>query len=86
MNPLDIFLLSIDGLSERKFRFALNLVGILIGCAAITGLISMTQGLQSNVAGQLDMFGPTNLMVIPGMWAGDLPCRGGSSSTGGMSR
>ena len=77
MNPLDIFLLSIDGLSERKFRFALNLVGILIGCAAITGLISMTQGLQSNVAGQLDMFGPTNLMVIPGEMGGGPPMQGG---------
>ena len=77
MNPLDIFLLSINGLSERKFRFALNLVGILIGCAAITGLISMTQGLQSNVAGQLDMFGPTNLMVIPGEMGGGPPMQGG---------
>jgi len=77
LNPLDIFLLSINGLSERKFRFALNLVGILIGCAAITGLISMTQGLQSNVEGQLDMFGPTNLMVIPGEMGGGPPMRGG---------
>lgn len=77
MNPLDIFLLSINGLSERKFRFALNLVGILIGCAAITGLISMTQGLQSNVAGQLDMFGPMNLMVIPGEMGGGPPMQGG---------
>ncbi|MCK5671704.1 ABC transporter permease, partial [Candidatus Bathyarchaeota archaeon] len=77
MNPLDIFLLSIDGLSERKFRFALNLVGILIGCAAITGLISMTQGLQTNVSDQLDMFGPTNLMIIPGDVGGGPPRQGG---------
>ena len=77
MNPLDIFLLSIDGLSERKFRFALNLVGILIGCAAITGLISMTQGLQTNVSDQLDMFGPTNLMIIPGDVEGGPPRQGG---------
>jgi len=77
LNPLDIFLLSIDGLSERKFRFALNLVGILIGCAAITGLISMTQGLQTNVSDQLDMFGPTNLMIIPGEVGGGPPMQGG---------
>jgi putative ABC transport system permease protein len=66
-----------NGLGERKFRFALNLVGILIGCAAITGLISMTQGLQSNITDQLDMFGPTNLMILPGEMGGGPPMSGG---------
>jgi putative ABC transport system permease protein len=66
VNPLDIFLIASNGLKERKFRFALNLVGILIGCAAITGLISITQGLQTSVTGQLNVFGPTNLIIIPG--------------------
>ncbi len=69
--------MSLNGLGERKFRFALNLVGILIGCAAITGLISMTQGLQANVTDQLDMFGPTNLMIIPGEIGGGPPRTGG---------
>jgi putative ABC transport system permease protein len=66
LNPLDIFLIATNGLKERKFRFALNLVGILIGCAAITGLISVTQGLQTSVTGQLNVFGPSNLIIIPG--------------------
>jgi putative ABC transport system permease protein len=66
LNPLDIFLIATNGLKERKFRFALNLVGILIGCAAITGLISVTQGLQTSVMGQLNVFGPSNLIIIPG--------------------
>ncbi|MFC1803974.1 ABC transporter permease, partial [Thermoproteota archaeon] len=34
-------------------------------CAAVTGLISITQGLSVEVSGQLEMFGPTNIMVIP---------------------
>lgn len=66
MDPLDIFQIATNGLKERKFRFALNLVGILIGCAAITGLISITQGLQTSVSGQLNYFGPSNLIIIPG--------------------
>jgi putative ABC transport system permease protein len=66
LNPLDIFLMSTQGVKERKLRFALNLVGILIGCAAVTGLISVTQGLTDNVTGQLDVFGPTNIIIIPG--------------------
>ena len=58
--------MSTQGVRERKFRFALNLVGILIGCAAVTGLVSVTQGLTDSVTGQLEVFGPTNIIVIPG--------------------
>lgn len=66
MNPVDTFLIAVNGLKGRKFRFALNLVGILIGCAAITGLISITEGLQDSVTGQLNVFGPSNLIIMPG--------------------
>jgi putative ABC transport system permease protein len=66
MNPVDILKISGQGVQERKFRFALNLLGILIGCTAITGLISITQGLSNDVAAQLDVFGPTNIIIIPG--------------------
>ena len=61
----DTILTAFNGLKERKFRLALNVLGILIGCAAVTGLISITQGLSVEVSGQLDMFGPNNVMVIP---------------------
>lgn len=66
MRLTDIFTLAADGVKERKFRFVLNLVGIIIGCAAITGLISITQGLGGEISEQLEMFGPNNIMVIPG--------------------
>ncbi|MBN2336640.1 ABC transporter permease [Candidatus Bathyarchaeota archaeon] len=66
MNLPDIFLISTQGLRERKFRFVLNLVGIFIGCMAVTGLISLTQGLNDLVGDQLEMFGPNNIMVMPG--------------------
>ena len=61
----DILLMSVKGLRERKFRFTLNLIGILIGCLAVTGLISMTQGLNDLVGDQLDKFGPNNVMLLP---------------------
>lgn len=51
---------------ERKTRFVLNLVGVLIGCMAITGLISLTQGLNGLVGDQLETFGPRNIMIMPG--------------------
>ncbi len=62
----DIISMAAEGVKERKFRFALNLIGILIGCTAVTGLVSLTQGLNEEVSSQLGTFGPTNLMIIPG--------------------
>lgn len=61
----DTILVAFQGLNERKFRLALNILGVLIGCAAVTGLISITQGLTVEVSGQLESFGPKNVMVVP---------------------
>ena len=66
MKSGDILTSAWENVRSRKFRFALNLIGILIGCAAVTGLVSMTQGLSDSVSGQLQIFGPQNIMVIPG--------------------
>lgn len=66
MQADDILTVALNGLTERKFRLALNILGILIGCAAVTGLISITQGLSDEVGSQLEMFGPNNIMIVPG--------------------
>jgi putative ABC transport system permease protein len=65
LKPRDILLTAVNGLNERKLRLGLNVLGILIGIAAVTGLISITQGLTEEVSGQLEMFGPNNVMVVP---------------------
>ena len=65
MNILDFAHMSTEGLRERKFRFALNLVGILIGCAAVTGLISMTQGMKTSIVDDISIFGATTIQVYP---------------------
>jgi len=62
----DVLASAWDSVRSRKFRFALNLIGILIGCAAVTGLVSITQGLSNSVGGQLQIFGPQNIMVLAG--------------------
>lgn len=66
MKISDIALISANSLGERKFRFALNLIGILIGCAAITGLISLTQGMNADISGELGALGGNTITVIPG--------------------
>ena len=65
MNILDFASMSIEGISERKFRFALNLVGILIGCAAVTGIISMTGGMRSSIMDDIAIFGSNTIQVFP---------------------
>ena len=66
MKISDIAFISANSLGERKFRFALNLIGILIGCAAITGLISLTQGMNADISGELGGLGGNTITVIPG--------------------
>jgi putative ABC transport system permease protein len=68
----DILGISVEGIGERKIRFFLNLVGILIGCAAITGLISITQGMNNEINEQMSGFGVMTITVMP-----DMRARGG---------
>jgi len=67
MNIKDVLVMSVEGLGESKFRFALNLVGILIGCAAITGLISMTQGMSMEINDQMSGLGAMTITIMPDM-------------------
>jgi len=58
--------MAFESLSERKFRFALNLLGIMIGCAAVTGLISLTQGMNNEITSQIGILGTSTITIIPG--------------------
>jgi len=62
---LDITILSAEGLRERKFRVALNVLGILVGCAAVTGLVSLADGMNTQVRDQMSVIGTNTLFVIP---------------------
>ena len=66
MKLLDVVVMSFEGLGERKFRFALNLLGIMIGCAAVTGLISLTQGMNNEITSQMGVLGTSTINVLPG--------------------
>jgi len=66
VNFLDITKMAWEGVKSRKFRFLLNIIGIMIGCTAVTGLMSITQGLSNNISDQLQILGPQTIIVIPG--------------------
>jgi putative ABC transport system permease protein len=65
MNYRDTLSYSVRGITETKFRFLLNLLGIVIGCMAITGLISITEGLNNNINDQLGTLGTNTITVTP---------------------
>lgn len=70
MKPWDIITLAAEGIGDRKFRFALNILGILIGGAAITSLISITQGMSQEINEQMELLGPTTISVSTGGFGG----------------
>ena len=65
MNFWDTLNYAVRGITETKFRFLLNLLGIVIGCMAITGLISITEGLNNNINDQLGTLGTNTITVTP---------------------
>jgi len=65
VNLQDVVGISLGTVGDKKLRFALNLVGILIGCAAVGGLISITAGMKADITDQIMGFGPTVINVFP---------------------
>ncbi len=66
MNPLDVFGYSFSAIKLRKLRAALTTLGVIIGIAAIVALMSITQGLQSTLTGQLEGgFAADTVIVMP---------------------
>ena len=61
----DVVRISFSTATDKKLRFLLNLVGILIGCAAVGGLISVTDGMRQDISDQIMGFGPNVINVYP---------------------
>jgi putative ABC transport system permease protein len=67
MKIQDIFGYSFSAIKLRKLRAALTTLGVVIGIAAIVALLSITQGLQTTITGQLQQGLATDtLLVFPG--------------------
>jgi len=57
--------ISLDSFRHRKISSALTVLGIVIGIAAIIGLVSIGEGLREAVSKQLESFGPDKIIVSP---------------------
>jgi putative ABC transport system permease protein len=76
----DVFGYSYSAIKLRKLRAALTTLGVVIGIAAIVALLSITQGLQTTITGQLERgLSADTLIVVPGSSA-----LGGGAGEGGF--
>jgi len=67
MRARDVFGYSFSAIKLRKLRAGLTILGVVIGIAAIVALLSITQGLQTTITGQLEQGLATDtLLVYPG--------------------
>jgi putative ABC transport system permease protein len=66
MNFWAVFKIAGRALARNKMRSALTTLGIIIGVSAVIALVSIGQGAQYMVQGQINSFGSNLLFVMPG--------------------
>lgn len=65
-NPADLFGYAVTSLMHRQLRSWLTVLGIVIGIASIVALMSIAQGLNDYINGQLAMIGSRYVGIAPG--------------------
>ncbi len=60
----DFFILALNNLKRRKLRSWLTVIGIVIGIAAVVGLISVGQGLQEAINEQFNALGTDKITIM----------------------
>src|SRR5512139_492960 len=74
MNLMESVRIALRALSANKLRSSLTMLGIIIGVAAVVGLMSIGRGVQASVTSQISSMGSNLLFISPG-----------STSTSGVS-
>jgi putative ABC transport system permease protein len=82
MKTIDIFGYSFSAIKLRKLRAALTTLGVVIGIAAIVALLSITQGLQATLTGQLNQGLSANTLIVSPGSGGFLGGAGGGGGGG----
>lgn len=76
----DYFKISINNLIHRKLRSWLTIIGILIGIAAVTALISINAGMNQAIEREFEKVGSDKITIMPG--AGGIQFGPGMSGAG----
>ena len=71
MKVSDVFSYSFSAIKLRKLRAALTTLGVVIGIAAIVALLSITQGLQVTITGQLERGLAADTLIVVTSFSGN---------------
>lgn len=63
---LDTLRMAWGGVTIHRNRSLLTILGIVVGITSVIAVISLGEGAQNLVIGQVQKFGPTNIFVLPG--------------------
>src|SRR3989440_13055218 len=66
MNPFLTIRIALRALGKNKLRAGLTLLGVVIGIAAVTTMVSLGQSATALVQGQLQGLGTNVLVILPG--------------------
>jgi len=61
----DSLIIALKSLSANKLRSALTMLGIIIGVAAVIGLMSIGRGVSTSITSTLEGLGSNAIYVIP---------------------
>ncbi len=63
---IDLLWLAWKGITRRRLRSWLTVLGIVIGVAAVVALLSISWGMEATVREQFEKFGTNKIIVMPG--------------------
>lgn len=67
MKASDVLALTIKNITYRKLRSWLTILGVIIGIAAVVGLMGLGDAIQGAINSQLTEFGADKLIISPGI-------------------
>jgi putative ABC transport system permease protein len=74
--------IALRALATNKVRSVLTMLGVIIGVAAVVALVSIGEGAQAQITGQIEGIGANLVVVIPGRIEGHGgPSNGGAAQT-----
>src|SRR5205085_5025924 len=68
-NPMDVFItlrIALRALAKNKMRAGLTVLGLVIGIAAVTLMVSIGQSASALVQGQFQNLGTNVILIFPG--------------------
>ena len=73
MGFLESLRLALEGLRANKMRAALTMLGIIIGIAAVIGILTVGDGLSSTITGTMSTLGASSITVTLRQTSSDAP-------------